>query len=223
MSRLSALLYTSLATMVLSANNTANADILYDNLPPTSSFGGTAPIVAVGAAFNSFSTGTADTALTDVKMILSGDPTNTAQFTVTLLSDSSGQPGSLLTTLGTFDDSTLSGTDSVYDIPVPSYGLVANTRYWIELSGSASSVAWDYAANGSGVGIIGEYWAYSPSGTIIVSANSTDNWPFQMQVTTTSASVVPEPGTMSLTLSALGLSIVVLARRRSTLSRFQLI
>ena len=104
------------------------------------------------------------------------------------------------------------------NVPVTAYALAAGTRYWVELntapSGPNSTVEWDYATNATGVGVSGEYWAYNPSGVLTVTANSDNSGPFQMEVTTSVSSAVPEPGTLCQTLSALGISIIAITRRR---------
>ena len=197
-----------------------DAGEIYNNLPSNSTYYGTDPIASDGPAYNSFSTGHSASVLTDVRMMLSGIPSTSASFTVSLLSDSSTHPGSVLTTLGTFKDSTLTvgGTSggSVYDVSLTTpYALAADTRYWIELSGSGSSVAWDYASDDSGTGVSGEFWAYTPLGVTTVSPNSPGaNGPFQMAVTTASASPGPEPGTFCQALSAIAIGSFVMVRRR---------
>lgn len=211
------LLIATIATGMLSYVATANAGVIYNNLPPVTISGGTDPFAVDGPSFNSFSTGSSVLVLTDVKMMLSGTP-GVAHFTVSLLSDSSNSPGSFLATLGTFSDGTLAASASVYDVAVAAYALAAGTRYWFELntapSGPTSSVAWDYATNASGIGVSGEYWAYNPSGMLTVTANSNNSGPYQMEVTTTVSSAVPEPGTVYQILSALGIGISAMARRR---------
>ena len=198
----------------------AEANIIYNNLPNVTTSGGTDPVAVDGPSYDSFSTGSSVSVLTDIKMMLSGLPGTPGgpQFTVSLFSDSSRTPGSLLVTIGTFRDSTLATTASVYDVPVANYILTANTRYWVELSTAPSSpsstVAWDYATDATGVGVGGEYWAYYPLGVLTVTANSDTNGPFQMQVTTSDSSTVPEPGTLCQTLSAIGIGIIAIARRR---------
>ncbi len=198
----------------------AEANDIYNNLPNVTTSGGTDPVSVDGPSFDSFSTGSSSSVLTDIKMMLSGFPGTPGgpQFTVSLFSDSSSSPGSRLVTLGTFSDSTLATTASVYDIPVANYVLAANTRYWVELntapSSPSSTVAWDYATDAKGVGVSGEYWAYYPLGVLTVTANSDTNGPFQMEVTTSDSTAVPEPGTLCQTLSAIGVGIIAIARRR---------
>lgn len=193
---------------VLSAGSAVNAGVIYDNL----SVGMSAVDYAAmdGPLYNSFSAGASQSELTDVKMLLGGNPNSSASFTVNLLSDSAKSPGSVLTTLGTVSDGSLtSGAQSVdFTLAVP-FILAADTRYWIELSGPTSSVGWSYGSSNGGTGTGGEYWAYNPSGVLTVSQNSSVNTPYQMQVTT---AAVPEPGTFAL--GAIGIAVLTLARRR---------
>ncbi len=97
---------------VLSAGSAVNAGVIYDNL----SVGMSAVDYAAmdGPLYNSFSAGASQSELTDVKMLLGGNPNSSASFTVNLLSDSAKSPGSVLTTLGTVSDGSLtSGAQSV--------------------------------------------------------------------------------------------------------------
>lgn len=210
------LVFATLIAGICSLEGEAIAGVIYDNLPPASSNGGLDPVADDGPAYNSFSTGSSDLLLTDVKMLLQRSLGTASQFKVSLLSDSSHSPGSLLTTLGTFNDSDLSLTAAIYDISVNSYALAANTRYWIELSSvpnSVSTVEWNYASSAAGTGVSSEYWAYTPSETITVAANSdAPPGPYQMSVTTTTN--VPEPGTLYQVLTAVGVSVFAASRRR---------
>ncbi len=228
------------ASGILSFGSAASAGIIYDNLPNLSSSGGTDTVYNDGPLYNSFSTGGSPSQLTDVKLMLSATAGVQSSFTVSLLADSSSTPGSPVTTLGTFADSTLASAPSVYDISVASYDLAANTRYWVELSSATSSpsvVAWDYASNITGRGIGGEFWANTPSTSPSVTDNTHETPPYLMQVTTNQStdvpividptsppvnpnppepptSNVPEPGTLCQALTAVAIGSVVFARRR---------
>lgn len=233
-------LLATVAIGILSLGSAANGGDVYNNLPLPSWSGGTDPVSVDGPSFNSFSTGNSDSFLLDIKMMLSGISTTpgSLQFTVSLLSDASNSPGTFLTSLGTFDDSTLASTASVYDVPVnTTIALTADTRYWVELSGPSSSVAWDYAIDARGAGVSGEYSAYSSPGGPIVSQNASGSGPYQMEVTTTQSTdlpalppdlppqpeptppvpgtpSVPEHGTLCQVLSAFGIGVVAMMRRR---------
>ena len=240
MARFRKIVLATVASGLVSLCSAANAGEIYNNLPNISVSGGTDAISADGPAFNSFSTGNTASSLLDIKMMLSGISSTPGDplFTVSLLSDALNRPGTVLMTLGTFHDSTLNAGASIYVISVASYALAADTRYWVELSGPSSSVAWDYASNATGAGIQGEFWAYSPGGVIAVSSNTDPTpGPYQMSVTTTQTSdlppvlpdpgggggggggttppsTVPEPGTFCQALSALGIGAIAFARRR---------
>ncbi len=210
----------TIASGWLSLSGATNAGEIYNNLPDISSTAGSSAISAAGASYNSFFTGASDSLLTDVKLVLSGIPTNSATFTVSLNRDSSTSPGDSLTTLGTFKDSALAepgttGAGSVFDVFLTTpFALTADTRYWVELSGPSSSVNWDYATDATGVGVSGEYNAYGLTDPPSVFSNGPGTGPFQMEVTTSSASAVPEPGTLCQALSALGVGLLAIAHRR---------
>ena len=201
-------------TAALSLGNIANAGVIYDNTANLPNGYDTA--IVDGPLYNSFSTGGTALPLTDVKLKL--DSTNASSnksFTVSLVSDNSNKPGTSATLLATIADSAVSTSGSIIDVSVGSIALSANTRYWIEVNaGGVSSVRWGYSPDLSGTNITGEYFAYYPGGVLTVSQKSTQNTPFLMQVTT-SASSVPEPSTLSLALSALGIGVVAIARRRA--------
>ena len=167
----------AVATTVMSLVSPVFAGVVFDNLSVTPSTVSTNPdpLSGDGPQFASFSTGSASSGLTlsDVKLILAGDNTSTNSFTVSLVSDGplvGGNPGPditnpVLATLGTFSDSTLSSTATVYDIPGLSIVFAANTRYWIELSGSTSTVGWGFASDASGTGVSTEYDAFYNGGS----------------------------------------------------------
>jgi len=233
------LILAMVASGVLSYGGVAWAGVIYDNLSPLSASGGTDAVAYDGPLYNSFSTGES-ASLLDVKLMLSATLGVQSSFTVNLLSDSSSSPGSLFMTLGTFDDSTLGATPSVYDIAFTPFNLAANTRYWVEVSSATASpsvVAWDYASNITGRGIGGEFSANTPDTSPSVTPNAHDTPPYLMQVTTSQSadapvvvdptpnpidpnppvpptSNVPEPGTLCQALTAVAIGSAVFARRR---------
>ena len=196
------------AIALLSVGSAVSAGVVYDNIGVASK--GSDPVAADGPLANSFSTGGSTVLLADVKLLLIGNPNSTASSTVSLLSDSGTSPGSVLQIIGTLSDSSLSASAQVFDFVLATpYALAANTRFWIGLSGpSSTTVGWNYAVDSSGIGTTGEYWAYSPGGTLTVRQNSgTTSTPYQMQL-----SAVPEPG--SLGLFMIGSAALAIARRR---------
>ena len=110
--------------------------------------GGEDPIdttLGIGPIADSFSTGSSSVQLTDLKLLLMvvGTPNPNAVVTITLNSDSATTPGAVLTTIGSISDSSLpvGPPGAVFDFPVSSFSLAANTRYWIELSTNDGSSA----------------------------------------------------------------------------------
>ncbi len=210
----------AVAIAILSLGNTVNAGVIYDNTSVTPQNYDEA--IVDGPLFDSFSTGGTALSLTDVKLNLATtNGSSNKSFTVSLVNDNgSNKPGTTKALLGTIADNTLSTGGSTKDVSSFSpIGLDANTRYWIEVNAnSVSSVEWGISPDSSGTGVAGEYWAYNPGGTLVVTQNAPSgsaNTPFQMQVTASAVSSVPEPSTLSLALSALGICVVGIARRRA--------
>ena len=138
---------------------------------------------------------------------------NSGSFVVTLNSDSSNKPGSLLATLGTITDSQLSTTAGVITLSglslIAGTALTASGEYWIELSGTSDSQSqWLYATTGAGTGTSGTKGLYSPG---LTSFSNTAAFPFEMTVVATDTQDVPEPAT----LAVLGASLVGLGWARS--------
>ena len=169
----------------------SNAAVIYDNLYSTTK--GADPVgnyngFAFGPLYDSFSTGSSSFTLQAVKVLLSGDSTSSGSVTVALYNDNSTSPGTVLYTIGSISDSSLSSTLTVYDFTLAtSQNLSANTRYWIGLKTSDNSTAyWAWSLDQSAVGVAGEYYANSSG------VNSNIGGPYQMQL---SSNVVPLPGT----------------------------
>ena len=183
---------------------------LYNNLNASASYLSGADSVDTnifGPLADSFSTGSDPFVLQDVKVLLSLDSAllpspSGSEITVSLRSDSSTSPGDLLYVLGTFSDTgdliKLQPGEAL-NVPVPSYTLAANTRYWIEVSGSPTAAQWSWSTDISGTGVANEYYSNYAFGHLTVSQNS--GGPYQMEVSGVSA--VPEPATI-LTWSLLG-------------------
>ena len=206
------------SAFVLSLGNVAKAGIIYDNLSASTgaSSGGDAGIIpsSGGPLADTFSTGGGANSLSDVKLLLRAvTPADGGSFLVSLFSNnpSGPVPGSSLTTLAIVADSSLATNLGVVDFNLTTpFLLSANTRYWIELSGTTNSARWSFDSTNVGVGVANEYNYFSGSSF----ANSAFT-PYQMQVTVTpSSAAVPEPSSFVLcgiaTLAGLGAA----ARRR---------
>ena len=131
------------------------AAISFDNLNATSVDADS--IATFGPIAASFSTDGFGTTLLQVSLKLSGTA-DAGSVDVQLLSDSSTSPGSLLSTIGTLNDSLLSSTLLNYTLTLATpFNLAANTRYWIKLISNGSSANWAWSQDISGPGVAGEY------------------------------------------------------------------
>lgn len=172
--------------------------------------------------YQSFSTGAGSFSLTDVQLLLNGNPADSNSFSVGLYADSSTTPGSLLVNLGSLNDMSLTlNCNCVYDFAVTPFALSASTRYWIGLTeNGASSVNWDI--EGGFVTPAGDIEALTEfhDDTGIVGPDVSGGGfleAFQMQVTVSPTVVVsgaPEPST--LLLGGAGLIALRLLRKSKT-------
>ena len=212
--------------LLLASSMQAGVVTLYDN---TSTAVGNDSSIGTGAAWNSFSTGSNSGTLSGLTLTLllsyNWDYNGIRYANVELFSSTGGPPAQtladpsiLIAVLGTVRESDLSSAAYTEDAinltanPV----LLANTRYWIGLTAGndiTTYVLWGMAANSSGTGVTGEYWATeNVFGTPTSRRNSDNPEPFEMRVDLTSGSSgggagVPEPATVHLLLSALILSL----------------
>ena len=110
-------------------------------------------------------------------------------ITVALYADSAGSPGSLLTTIGTLNDTSLSASPSSFDFPLGTPALLAaNTRYWIGISTTNGSAAfWDWSLDIGGTGVSTGFFANDGG----VSPNV--DGPYQMRVTALSGAPTTTP------------------------------
>jgi hypothetical protein len=135
-------------------------------------------------------------------------------ITVALYGDSSGSPGTLLTTIGTLNDTSLTTGPTTFDFPLGApFLLAANTKYWIGLSTANGSTAfWNWSLDVSGVGVSGQFF-FNNGGL----SPNTDG-PYQMRVTAAAIPSgpppVPAPSSLLLTLSGILAAGLYLMRRR---------
>jgi hypothetical protein len=117
--------------------------------------------------------------ISDVQLFLTDvTPGDGGDVVVSLVSDSGGTPGGATVTLGTIQDSALTEAGGTVDLAISGVSaLTADTQYWIELSGSASSEAeWEYTTSDLGTNVAAEFNYYdgtselgATSGTFLMS------------------------------------------------------
>lgn len=213
-----ALILASFATVALAllAVKPATATPIYNNLnsPPNhgvalSADGGPGPLA------DSFSTGSAGYSLASVALNLYlYDAAEGYDITIDLLADNATSPDTLLTNIGTINDTALTESPANYVFNLAtSYALAANTRYWIEVSAGSGTSAWMMSNDQTAPGVAGEY-SYI-GGTV----SPTSDGAFQMELSDAPINLtnnVDEPG-KPLVLVALGaLGLLWLGRRRAS-------
>lgn len=181
--------------------------VVYDSTQQTTD--GSDPIEFTGPLYDSFSTGATAGALSNLELVLGlGEPAD-GLISVGLYSDSGTTPGSLISVLGTFDDSILTGSPDLITVTLTANPeLSAGTRYWIGLSSDATEAGWDWTFDTSGAGVDSEYY----SNTFGTSPNDGDS-AYQMEVEVTGSSA-PEPSTFFFGASVL--AALALFRGRAT-------
>ena len=157
-----------------------------------------------GPLYASFSTTGAFT-VTGVDLLLSSTYTSPGGFSVGIYADSATSPGSLLQNLGTFNDSSLSSTESIFTVSLSTpFSLAPSSRYWIGISSDNTSTAWSITTATSGVGVANELYDNTFAGV-----DSDSNDPYGMAVY---GVAVPEPTPFAWSLTfvstvAFGLTI----------------
>lgn len=188
----------ALAALTFLSPKPAAAATIYNNLNSVTD--GTDGVASFGPLADSFSTGNSGFSLASVGLKLSAtNPADGNSITVALLSDDSTSPGSLLYTIGTIDDSSLTTAAANYSIDLgSSFYLAPNSRYWIQLSQADGTANWAWSLDQAAQGVAGEYFANT--GNVFPN----DGGPYQMQLSGTSSVAVAEPDTFWLV--ALGLA-----------------
>ncbi len=171
----------------------------------------------------SFSTGGSSYNLTSVVLTLSSENTGPrGSITVNLYSDSSTSPGTLLTQIGTLDDTALSSNLQNYTFTLATpYSLAANTRYWIGVTSVGGSIAlWWYLDISDSLTGTGAASEFDDDAGDIRANGSGESDTFLLQVTANPAAAPPPSATPvppSLTLTLIGVVCLGLysMRRRS--------
>ncbi len=195
-----------LACFAVASATYAHATVIYDNIEATSS--GVDQVLFRGPLFDSF-TPTTSQSISGLELALGRFPGfgDTGILTVSLYSDSSTSPGTVISTLGTIADSTLPINQITnYTVPLLSEPTVtAGTRYWIGLS-DTDNAFWSWSTNMTATGVPGEYWAY---GGGVVEPN-TNQGPYQMNLTGTS---VPDVANTAALLALTAAVFTILIRK----------
>jgi len=194
------LLLTFTACAVLSS-----AVTLTDNLSKTTEdaefVGGDTWIAAA------FSTDNASYQISSASLLLSTPEPSTAKLD--LYSESSGQPGLLLSTLTS--PASFPSAASPVTFTGSSYILSPNSMYWLVLQAPTGSFDWSWTEDntGAGVGFLAQWAASDDAGGSWFTA---DSEPMQLRVLADAVTpAVPEPG--SFALAALSMAGVVTALR----------
>jgi hypothetical protein len=202
----------------------AHATVLYDNLSVSSGgsesanttpFSFDPPIsLTFGPLYDSFSTGPSGFSLSQIGLLLTAPVADGGSFTINVLS---GQtfPGAAVFAAGTFSDSLLSAALSNFYVNFAPQSLVANRRYWVELS-TTGSVEWSFAPNATGTGVVGEFTQDQTGVFCNTVGGSCENSvpPFQMQLSDAQVAAVPEPSSWAMMILGFA-SLAFAARRRA--------
>lgn len=170
--------------------------------------GGAGVISQINPIGDSFSTGNLTVDLTDFGTVLSLSGIVKGSTTFDLYSDNSTTPGTLIDTLGTIADSSLTSTAQEYTFSGLNIPLAADTRYWVVASGTGSAQWWS-ENDTSGTGVAGEF-------LVANQVFPDSDGPFNMSVIgqTDSLPETPEPGSLALMGTGLALALGWRVNRR---------
>jgi hypothetical protein len=197
--------------LLASAASTAQATILYGNLGDPF----TTNSQLTESLYQSFSTGSSSLQLDDLKLVLDVKGPDSGSFTVGLYSDNSTKPGTLLLSIATVNDSSLTMTASTYDFSVANYSLAANTRYWIGLIPTPSSIQGSWESSNPQGGDTGVSGQYTDFGGIVFPVGPTTSPGFQMSIDAIAPTPPGAPEPASALLLAAGLVAVCWRGRRA--------
>jgi hypothetical protein len=203
--------------LVLLCARSGRADNLFNNISNVTT--GSDPAGDLfGPLADSFSTGSSSFLLDSVSILLSnqssafGLPSCSGvacgTTTIFLLSDSSDSPGGVIETIGSLNNSLLTGTPQDFTFAT-SVDLQPNTRYWIEVTSTDNNSWWAFDGGGDG-----EFFAnFEGTGNWIVTSDSAgQGGAYQMEVS--GGSSVPEPSAVSLLFVGLAVFAFFAAVRR---------
>ena len=146
-----------LALLIVSTVGLVRAEVLFDS---TSNSVFDTDAVTKGVILNaSFSTKENPIILQKVSILLRRSNNENGLIRLNLLSDNRATPGALLEMLAEVDSRDLPIGDQLLTIPIKiQKPLNAKTRYWIQISATASSGAIAYSRKHNGYGVKSEYY-----------------------------------------------------------------
>lgn len=206
--------------------------VVYDTTPgtvlsftPLYAPGPSCPSVCLGGpAGFSFTSPNSATNVADVqiKLNFNSDASRSGTITVALYSNTSGPaPGSLIATLGTLAESSVTNGDNIYDFPVANGpALTPNTRYWVVVSDSngSTAVSWAGQVGTGGTGVSGEYLGLNFFSQYAITFANNSAPPLIASVTVL-PSISPTPAPSSLIAALIGLAFLAFYASRQRFAR----
>jgi hypothetical protein len=200
---------------VAAISNSASATTLYDDLSAVSQ--GSDQASAIGPLYDSFSTGSSAFDLSNINLLINGVNTDGHTFDVAVYANNTitnpNTPGGKIFDVGNISDSVLSASLTVVGLNnFAPHTLAANTRYWVGISSSDSSVVWSWTYDTTGIGVANEYF-YNSYGESHATPN--EFGPYQMSVTGDTLTATPLPSTWTMLIAGfLGLGFFAYCRSK---------